>query len=93
MRFRRRRPGGFDRASLLLEPRSIYHLTGEARHEWEHGITPIEAARWSITFRSLSEKGRVARDALVIDIQRGGHGLPPNPSVPRLDRQSIGATC
>ena len=32
MRFRRRRPGGFDRASVLLAPRSIYHLTGEARH-------------------------------------------------------------
>lgn len=32
MRFRRRRPGGFDRASLLIEPRSIYHLSGEARH-------------------------------------------------------------
>ena len=26
MRFRRRRPGGFDRASALLVPRSIYHL-------------------------------------------------------------------
>jgi alkylated DNA repair dioxygenase AlkB len=59
MRFRRRRPGGFDRASVLLMPRSIYHLTGEARHEWEHSIAAMEVARWSITFRSLSEKGRV----------------------------------
>jgi alkylated DNA repair dioxygenase AlkB len=58
MRFRRRRRGGFDRASMLLAPRSIYHLTGEARHEWEHSITPMEMTRWSITFRSLSEKGR-----------------------------------
>jgi DNA oxidative demethylase len=58
MRFRRRRPNGFDRASVLLMPRSIYHLTGEARHEWEHSIAAIEATRWSITFRSLSERGR-----------------------------------
>jgi alkylated DNA repair dioxygenase AlkB len=58
MRFRRRGPGGFDRASVLLMPRSIYHLTGEARHEWEHSIAAIEATRWSITLRSLSEKGR-----------------------------------
>jgi DNA oxidative demethylase len=56
MRFRRRRAGGFDRASVLLGPRSIYHLTGEARHEWEHSIPAMETTRWSITFRSLSEK-------------------------------------
>ena len=58
MRFRRRKPGGFDRASALLAPRSIYHLTGEARHEWEHSIAAIEERRWSITFRSLSARGR-----------------------------------
>ena len=58
MRFRRRRSGGFDRASLLLEPRSIYHLTGEARHQWEHSIAAMAVPRWSITFRSLSQKGR-----------------------------------
>ncbi len=59
MRFRRRKPGGFDRASVLLAPRSIYHLTGEARHEWEHSIAAMEERRWSITFRSLSDKGRL----------------------------------
>jgi alkylated DNA repair dioxygenase AlkB len=59
MRFRRRKPGGFDRASVFLAPRSIYHLTGEARHKWEHSIAPLEITRWSITFRSLSEKGRL----------------------------------
>jgi hypothetical protein len=58
MRFRRRRPGGFDRASAFLAPRSIYHLTGEARHEWEHSIAEMEVTRWSITFRSLSQKAR-----------------------------------
>ena len=58
MRFRRRKPGGFDRAAAFLTPRSIYHLTGEARHEWEHSIAAMEVTRWSITFRSLSETGR-----------------------------------
>src|SRR6516225_10000547 len=41
-----------------LAPRSIYHLTGEARHQWEHSIAAMAATRWSITFRSLSDKGR-----------------------------------
>ena len=59
MRFRRRRRGGFDRASVLLAPRSIYHLTGESRHEWQHSIAAMEVTRWSITFRSLSERGRL----------------------------------
>ena len=58
MRFRRRQRGGFDRASAVLAPRSIYHLTGEARHQWEHSIAAMAATRWSITFRSLSDKGR-----------------------------------
>ena len=58
MRFWRRQRGGFDRASAVLAPRSIYHLTGEARHQWEHSIAAMAATRWSITFRSLSEKGR-----------------------------------
>jgi len=63
LRLRRRREGGFDRAALPLAPRSIYHLSGEARHEWEHSISAMEARRWSVTFRSLSEKGlRAASD-------------------------------
>jgi glutathione reductase (NADPH) len=32
---------------------------GEARHDWEHSIAGVTAPRWSITFRSLSEKGRL----------------------------------
>lgn len=60
LRLRRRRAGGFDRASIDLAPRSIYHLSGEARHGWEHGIAEMAVARWSITFRSLSGKGRSA---------------------------------
>jgi DNA oxidative demethylase len=57
MRFRRRAPKGFERVSVPLAPRSIYHLTGEVRHEWEHSIAPMASPRWSVTFRSLSDKG------------------------------------
>ena len=58
MRFRRRRPdGGFARAALPLDPRSGYHLSGEARADWEHSIVEMARTRWSITFRSASERG------------------------------------
>jgi DNA oxidative demethylase len=63
LRFRRRRPDGFDRFAVPLAPRSVYHLTGEARYQWEHSIAPMEAPRWSITFRSLSDKGRALSPA------------------------------
>lgn len=55
MRFRRRRGDGFDRVSVLLDPRGGYHMTGPARHDWEHSITPMDRPRWSITFRSLAD--------------------------------------
>lgn len=55
MRFRRRRADGFERTSVLLRPRSIYHLSGEVRHEWEHSIAGVAATRWSVTFRSLAK--------------------------------------
>lgn len=59
MRFRRRRQeGGFERISVPLAPGSAYHLADEARHRWEHSIAPMDVPRWSITFRSLSERGR-----------------------------------
>jgi alkylated DNA repair protein (DNA oxidative demethylase) len=56
MRLRRRRPVGFDRAALPLVPRAAYHLSGEARHDWEHSIAPLDETRWSITFRSLAAR-------------------------------------
>jgi alkylated DNA repair dioxygenase AlkB len=62
LRFRRRRPGGFDRANVEVEPRSAYLLSGPARHEWEHSIAPGDTLRFSITFRTLSEKGRLAAE-------------------------------
>jgi alkylated DNA repair dioxygenase AlkB len=63
LRFRRRKSGGFDRANLDVQPRSAYLLSGEARWEWEHRIVPGEQRRFSITFRTLSDKGRRAAAA------------------------------
>jgi alkylated DNA repair dioxygenase AlkB len=60
LRLRRRTPAGFDRAALPLPPRSVYLLTDEARHQWEHSIAAMLVPRWSVTFRSLSAKGREA---------------------------------
>jgi alkylated DNA repair dioxygenase AlkB len=57
---RRRLEGGFARVKVPLAPRSVYHLSGEVRHEWEHRIAPSDTCRWSITFRSLSARGRRA---------------------------------
>jgi len=53
MRFRRRTETGFERATAALAPRSIYHMRGEVRDDWEHSIAPMPEPRWSITFRSL----------------------------------------
>lgn len=57
MRFRRRRADGFARVSVPLEPRAAYHLSGPARHDWEHSIAEMERPRWSITFRSFASHG------------------------------------
>lgn len=56
-RFRLRRKVGsaWERASLMVEPRSAYLLRGPSRTEWEHSIPPVEALRYSITFRNLRQ--------------------------------------
>ncbi|HEX6441976.1 MAG TPA: alpha-ketoglutarate-dependent dioxygenase AlkB [Stellaceae bacterium] len=51
-RFRRKRGQGWERKSLTLLPRSAYLMRGPARHEWQHSIPPVEALRYSVTFRS-----------------------------------------
>ena len=43
------------RASLVVEPRSAYHLSGPARSEWEHSIPQADALRYSVTFRNLRD--------------------------------------
>lgn len=63
LRFRRRTESGFQRTGLELAPRSAYLLSGEVREQWEHGIAAHDALRYSITFRTLSERGKAAANA------------------------------
>jgi len=55
-RFRRKAGRGWQRASKELLPRSAYLLRGAAREVWQHSIPPVEALRYSVTFRSLREE-------------------------------------
>jgi alkylated DNA repair dioxygenase AlkB len=55
-RLRRRTATGFERKSLILQPRSAYLLAGPARTEWEHSIPPVDQLRYSITFRNFRTK-------------------------------------
>jgi alkylated DNA repair dioxygenase AlkB len=52
-RFRRRRGKTWERHTLAALPRSLYMMDGEARSQWEHSIPPVEAKRYSITFRTM----------------------------------------
>ena len=53
--FRLRRSVGdrWERFNVTAEPRSAYLLSGPARSEWEHSIPPVDALRYSVTFRNL----------------------------------------
>ena len=42
--------------SLDLEPRSAYAMRGDARWSWQHSIPPTKADRYSITFRTRSNR-------------------------------------
>lgn len=53
-RFRRKAGSTWERFTLEAQPRSLYAMTGEARHVWEHSIPPVETPRWSITFRTMA---------------------------------------
>jgi alkylated DNA repair dioxygenase AlkB len=52
-RLRLKRENSWERASVLVEPRSAYLLSGPARGEWEHSIPPVDALRYSVTFRNF----------------------------------------
>ena len=43
----------WERANVVAEPRSAYLLSGPARDVWEHSIPPVDALRYSVTFRNL----------------------------------------
>jgi alkylated DNA repair dioxygenase AlkB len=52
-RLRRRAGETWERVNVRAEPRSVYLLSRGARTEWEHSIPPVDALRYSITFRNL----------------------------------------
>lgn len=60
-RFRFRRPEGkgWRRFNIDAQPRSLYGMSGEARHIWEHSIPPVEDTRYSVTFRTLASESRL----------------------------------
>ena len=52
-RFRRQAATRWERFTLNAQPRSLYMMTGPARHVWEHSIPAVDAPRYSITFRTM----------------------------------------
>jgi hypothetical protein len=65
LRFRRKAGTKWERFTLTAEPRSAYLLRGEARHQWEHSIPPLETPRYSVTLRTLASS----------PLSRGGYQL------------------
>lgn len=62
-RLRRRKGHGWERVSLTLERRSAYLLQGSVRRDWEHSIPPVDALRYSITFRTVRGRADAALNA------------------------------
>jgi alkylated DNA repair dioxygenase AlkB len=54
------RPDARRRATheIALEPRSSYLITGPSRTDYEHHIPPVNALRYSLTSRTLRQRGR-----------------------------------
>jgi len=57
-RLRRRNGMTWDRASMQLDPRSVYLMRGPSREVWEHSIPAVEALRYSVTFRTMRDGNR-----------------------------------
>jgi alkylated DNA repair dioxygenase AlkB len=55
LRFRTKAGGRWERFSLQAEPRSLYEMGGPSRWQWEHSIPPVDAPRYSITFRTMAD--------------------------------------
>jgi alkylated DNA repair dioxygenase AlkB len=53
LRFRRKSGAAWNRASLTVQPRSAYLLSGLARTGWEPSIPVLDHLRYSITLRAL----------------------------------------
>ncbi len=56
MRFARREAGERYVYERILNPRSAYILSGDARYVWQHHIPVAKAERYSLTFRQLASK-------------------------------------
>src|SRR5436305_1436880 len=55
-RLRRKTGATWERASIVLAPRSAYLLQGAVRTEWDHSIPGVTELRYSITFRNFRAK-------------------------------------
>jgi alkylated DNA repair protein (DNA oxidative demethylase) len=54
--FQRRKANARESFVITLEPRSAYVLRGVARYAWQHSIHRTPSLRYSVTFRTISEK-------------------------------------
>jgi len=55
-RMRRRNGMTWDRASMRLDPCSVYLMHGPSRDVWEHSIPAVDALRYSVTFRTMRDR-------------------------------------
>jgi alkylated DNA repair protein (DNA oxidative demethylase) len=62
MRFSKPPELGGASLDIMIPPRSLYLMSGEARHVYQHSLPPVQATRWSITLRTFSEEGFRLRD-------------------------------
>jgi alkylated DNA repair dioxygenase AlkB len=51
------RPKPRDIKRLVAEPGSVYAMRGPARWSWQHSVAPVEATRYSVTFRTARSIG------------------------------------
>lgn len=61
LRLRRREGEGWERQSVLVEPRSAYLLHGPVRNRWQHSIAAMDRRRFSVTLRTF-RPGHSAKD-------------------------------
>ncbi len=54
LRLRRKDGAGWERRSIAVQPRSGYMLRGASRRDWEHSVPPVDALRYSVTFRNFA---------------------------------------
>jgi len=54
-RLRRKVGSKWERASITVQPRSAYLLSGASRTEWEHSVPEVDRLRYSVTFRNFRD--------------------------------------